>query len=100
MSNGTSTIATGRVKKNLLEAASVSKNGNNVNSSFHGAVVVKGGKIIGSGFNNERTRIKKGDLSSCHAETSAIMDAISNMRRSTRSYSKIHGEQRHCLKRN
>lgn len=99
--------ATGKIRRNFLEAASISKNGNNVNFSFHGAVVVFGGKIIGSGFNNERTRFKKSDFSSCHAETAAIMDAISNMRqsrpsqrrsRSTRSASKIRGEQRHCLK--
>jgi len=91
-------IATGRIRKNFLEAASISKNGNNVNFSFHGAVIVSGGKIIGSGFNNERTRIKKCDMPSCHAETASMLDAISNMRRSTRSSSKIRGEQRHCLK--
>jgi len=90
--------ASGKIRRNFLEAASISKNGNNVNFSFHGAVIVSGGKIIGSGFNNERTRIKKNNLSSCHAETAAIVNAISDMRRSTRSYSKIRGEQRHCLK--
>ena len=39
---------------------------------MHGAVMIKGGKAISSGYNSNRTRSFKKNVSSIHAETSVL----------------------------
>lgn len=39
---------------------------------MHGAVMIKGGKVISTGYNSNRTRSFKKNVSSIHAESSAL----------------------------
>lgn len=46
----------------------------------HGAILKKGGKIIASGCNSNRTRFLKTTISSLHAETATILNFLSSQR--------------------
>lgn len=58
----------------LSLAASIAQS-SDVDGFNHGAIIVKGGKIIASGCNQTRTRLHKKNVTSAHAEVVALMNA-------------------------
>lgn len=44
-------------------------------SCKHGSILVKGGKIVSTGFNSNRTRINKTNVCSIHAEMASLYNA-------------------------
>src|SRR6056297_206362 len=48
--------------------------------SYHGAVMVSGGKIVGNGTNTQRSRLKGVNMWSVHAEVDSIFDYYSRRR--------------------
>ena len=62
----------GRLQKFVAQAAALASKSLGDFGSRHGAVIVKGGKVIASGFNSSRTRVRKVNLGSTHAEVAAL----------------------------
>jgi hypothetical protein len=64
----------GRLQKFAAQAAALASlsNGSGCGGSRHGAVIVKGGKAIATGFNSSRTRVRGTNHLSTHAELAAI----------------------------
>ena len=44
--------------------------------SKHGCLLVKGGKILSSGFNSNRTRVNGGNVCSIHAEIASLHNIL------------------------
>jgi tRNA(Arg) A34 adenosine deaminase TadA len=71
-------FAGGRILRHLLEAAAVAE-GSSLEIK-HGAVIVRGGKLIGRGCNSDRSRLAAiagavSDNVSLHSEVAALHDA-------------------------
>lgn len=64
----------GRLQKFAAQAAALASrsNGADCGGSKHGAVIVKGGKAIAFGFNSSRTRVRRVNQVSTHAELAAL----------------------------
>lgn len=97
------TTPTGKILRNFELARDIANDADQVPSgcSKHGAIVVRNGKILGTGFNNKRTYVKGCVVSSEHGEVSALRKS-SNTRNPSPNRrsgcSKRTLEQRHCLK--
>ena len=76
-----SEIAKGKQLYYFQNAASnIDFDDNSKTHSYHGAVMVSGGKIIGNGTNTQRSRLKGVNMWSVHAEVDSIFDYYSRRR--------------------
>lgn len=83
--------------KNLKNIDKAVNEALNSNLSFkHGCVIEKGGKIIGQGFNSDRSRINNENIPCCHAEFAAISRAE---KAGSKAKSTIKGWREKCLLR-
>ena len=68
-----------KIMKYFSLAAEISKRNTNKKHCKHGAVLVKGGRVIGSGYSSvEPHPFNMGPGMNCHAEITAIKDCLSH----------------------
>ncbi len=76
-------------------AARMAEHNGNVKCSRHGAILVKGGKIIGSGYNSiEPHPVNMGPGTNCHAEITSIKDCLSHNRSMKDKYNKSYFQRK------